>query len=94
MGSSGEWAIQHIFDLLSAIGIIGGLWFSAFSYRAEAKTRRIANLLTITANHREVWKEFAHNPALARVLDASADLLKKPITDAEEMFVSMVMRCD
>ena len=91
MGTGGEWAIQHIFELLSAVGIIGGLWFSALSFRSEARTRRIANLLTITANHREVWKEFAHNPALARVLDVSADPNKQPITDAEEMFVCMVI---
>ena len=85
------WLADNSFNLLSAVGIIGGLWFTALSFRSEAKTRRIANLLTITANHREIWKEFAHNPALARVLDANADLTNKKITDEEAVFVNMVV---
>ena len=87
----GGWAYQNWFDLLSAVGIVASLWFTAISLRSETKTRQIANLLTITANHREIWKEFSHNPELKRVLDASADLEKQPVTDSEEMFVLMVI---
>lgn len=86
-----EWIFQNIFNLLTAIGIIGGLWFTAVSLRSEAKTRRIANLLTIIANHREVWKGFSNDSALARVLDASADPVKQPVTEAEETFVNLVI---
>lgn len=85
------WLLENWFTLLSAMGIIGGLFFTAFSLRSEAKTRRIAHLLTITANHREVWKEFSHNPQLARVLDASANVLKQPVTPEEEIFVNLVL---
>ena len=87
----GEWVSQNWFTLLSAVGIIGGLLFTAFSLRSETKTRRIANLLTITANHREVWKEFLNNPNLARICDTTADLTKQPVTDAERVFATLVI---
>jgi hypothetical protein len=87
----GEWGSQNWFNLFSAIGIIVGLWFTAFSLRSETKTRRIANLLAITANHREVWKEFLNNPKLARVRDAAADTAKQPVTDTERVFVTMII---
>lgn len=88
---TGDWISQNWFNLLSAVGIIGGLWFTAVSLRSETKTRRVANLLTITANHREVWKEFFGKPELARVNEPSADVRKQPVTPAEEFFVNMVI---
>jgi hypothetical protein len=87
----GEWIFQNWFNLFSAIGIIAGLWFTAFSLRADTKTRRIANLLTITGSHREIWKEFLNNPKLSRIRNAAADTERQPVTDAEEMFVNMVI---
>jgi hypothetical protein len=48
-------------------------------------------LLAITANHREIWKEFLDNPKLARVHDALADTTKQPVTDAEQVFVALVI---
>lgn len=87
----GQWLTENLFNLLSAIGIIGGLFFTAFSLHSETKTRRIANLLTITANYRDIWKEFFHSPQLARVVDSAADLKNQPITPAEELFVGLVI---
>jgi len=86
------WASQNWFNLFSAIGIIAGLWFTAISLRSETKTRRVANLLSITANHREIWKEFLTNPKLARVRDATADTARQPVTDAERVFVNLVIQ--
>jgi hypothetical protein len=85
------WISQNWFNLFSAIGIIAGLWFTAFSLRSETKTRRVANLLTITANHREIWNKYLNNPELKRVLNPTADPLKRPVTDAEDLFVNMVI---
>lgn len=87
----GGWVSQNWFNLFSAIGIITGLWFTAFSLRSDTKPRRIANLLTITANHREVWKVFLNDKSVVRVRDASADTAKQPITDAERIFVTFVL---
>lgn len=81
----------HWFDFIETVGIVGGLLFTAHSLRSETKTRRIANLLTITANHREIWKEFLNNPKLSRVRDATADTIKQPVTDDEQLFIIMVI---
>lgn len=86
-----SWFAEHWFDLLQTVGIVGSLWVAIISLRSEATTRRIANLLAITANYREIWKEFLKNPKLARVRDAGADTTKQPVTDAERMFVTFVI---
>jgi len=86
-----QWLAENWFDLFSSLGIIGGLWFTAVSLRSETKTRRIANLLIITANYREVWKEFFRSPELARVIDPSADVAKQPVTSAEDFFVHLII---
>lgn len=85
------WFAENGFNLLSAVGVVGSLLFTAISFRSETKTRKIANLLTITANHREIWKEFLHNPDLARIPHAGANISKQPVTDAERVFVTLVI---
>jgi hypothetical protein len=87
MGDMVQWLTENWFNLFSSLGIIGGLWFTAISLHSETKTRRIANLLTITANYREVWKEFFRSPELARVIEPSADVSKQPVTSAEELTI-------
>lgn len=86
-----NWLADNSFNLLGAAGVIGSLLFTAKSLRSETKTRRVANLLTITANHREVWKVFLNDKSLARVRDASADTIKQPVTEAERVFVTFVI---
>lgn len=85
------WIAENWVTILNAVGIIGGLFFTAISFRSEAKTRRIANLLTVTTNHREIWKEFFLRPELSRVLDDSANLGKQPVTPEEREFVNFVI---
>lgn len=86
-----RWIAENWFTALSAVGIVGGLFFTATSLRSETKTRRIANQLTMTANHRDVWKELFHNPALARVVDPTAEVAKQPLTPEEQAFITMVI---
>jgi len=86
------WLANNSFNLLSAVGVIGSLWFTAVSLRSATRTQRIANLLAITANHRDVWSVFLNHPELVRVRDASADTTKQPITHAERVFVNMVIQ--
>ncbi len=38
------------------------LLIATMSFHSETKTRRIANLLAITSNHRELWKEYLNDP--------------------------------
>ena len=90
----GIWALltENIFNFVGAAGVIGSLWFTAVSLRSETRTRRIANLLTITANHRELWKIFLTNKELARVRDNMADTRTLPVAQAEWVFVGMVIQ--
>ena len=82
-----QWLAQNWFDLLSSVGIL----FAAYTIHIDAKARRIANFLTLTANYREVWKECFRNPDLVRVLDVSADVTGHPPTLTEELFVNLVI---
>ena len=86
------WLTENAFELLNAVGIIGGLFFTGHSLRSETKTRRVANLLALTEAHRNIWKEQLHSPALARVLEPVVDLTKHPITLGEETFVNLVIQ--
>lgn len=86
-----HWIVENWFTALSAIGVVGGLFFTAISLHSETKTRRISNQLAMTANHRELWREILDRPELARVMDPSADLAKQPLTLRERTFVNMVI---
>ena len=86
-----RWITENWVTALNAVGVVGGLFFTAASFRSEARTRRIANLLAITRNHRDIWSDFYRRPELARVLDASTDLTKRPVTREEEIFVNLII---
>ena len=88
----GELFSQNWFNLLSAIGIIGGLVFTASSFRYDIKSRRVANLLILTQNHQRLWQDFNQHSELARVLDSSADVSSVPVSRGEEEFVNMTIQ--
>jgi hypothetical protein len=87
MGDMTEWFAENCVNLLSFVGIL----FAAYTIRMDAKARRIANYLTLTANYRETWKECFRNQELIRVLDPSADVTKHPVTLREELFMGLVI---
>ncbi len=86
-----RWITENWVTVLNAIGVVGGLLFTAFSLRSDTTTRRIANLLTITRNHREIWGQLFTNPELGRILNTSANITSRSITREEEVFVNMVI---
>lgn len=86
-----EWVTQHWLDLLQSIGIVGGLLFTAISLRIDAKVRRVANLLTLTEHHRDLWTNIYQRPELSRVLNPAADLAQSPLTEEEELFVLLAV---
>lgn len=85
------WMGLHIFDLISAIGIISSLSYTAVSFNESARSRRIDNLLKLTEQHRDIWEKSQGNPALARVRDPKADLVIKPVTTEEAQFVTFLI---
>jgi len=86
------WVDDNLFNLVSAVGIISGLYFTAVSYRADERSRQVSNLLALTQNHQRIWQDFYHQPDLARVLDERVDLNQQPMTRAEQEFVNLVVQ--
>ena len=91
MAGIGNWLAQHGFEVLSAVGIIASLGFTAASFRADTRSRRLNNLVSLTQQHRDIWEEVQSNPSLARVIDPNADLYTKPVTTQEAIFVGQLL---
>jgi hypothetical protein len=86
-----QWLGDYGIHILEAIGIIGGLFFSAYTTRRDEKALRISNLIAIAAQYREIWKEMYHRPELARVLETKVNLAKHPISAEERLFVNLLI---
>jgi hypothetical protein len=86
-----EWLGQHGFELLSTVSIVVGLFVTAHSVRAEAKERKIQNLLALNAAHRDLWTKFLERTDLERIYDGAIDLVREPPTMAEKRFVHLLI---
>jgi hypothetical protein len=80
------------FNLVSVVGIIASLLFTAVSLRSETKNRRVGGLLSLTESHRKLWAKIFDHPELSRVLDANADLSKQPISLQESIYVGLAVQ--
>jgi len=85
------WLLSHSQSILEPVGILGGLVYTGITLRQESKARRVANIITITTQHRDIWKELYDRPELGRVLNPSVNLKKHPATPAEYLFVRFVI---
>jgi len=86
-----SWIGKTWFDLVQSLGIVAGLLFTAATFKRDTKERRVANLIEITKQHREIWAELYRQPELARVLDVNANLQETPVTSEEELFVNLLI---
>lgn len=86
-----RWLGENWFTALQSAGIIGGIFFTGVALRIDAQVRRVGNLITLTQQHREIWKHLFELPELSRVLDAEPNLERKPVTSQEELFVRLVI---
>jgi hypothetical protein len=75
------------FTLLQTTGIIGGLVFTALSFRADTKARQVDNLIRMKEQHQGLWRQLFENANLKGVLDAERDLVAEPVSEEEEFFV-------
>lgn len=91
MGEIPSWVKVNWFNLIQTAGIIGGLMLTAAAGMREAKAREIENLLTVFANHRELWNGLSQRRDLDRIFKTDVDLEHVPITTAEEEFINLVM---
>ncbi len=87
-----RWLAENWFIYLNALGVVGGLFFTGYSLHSETKTRKIANLLTLTQSHRDIWNAVIHEPKLNRVLAIRVNIERDPVTREEEIFVTLVIQ--
>lgn len=86
-----HWIKEHGFDLMGVLGIVASLGFTAFSFKKDESSRRIGNLLALTAAHRDIWSQLFTRPELARILEPEVDLVRKPVTNEEALFVTFLL---
>jgi hypothetical protein len=82
-----RWLTANWFDLVQSLGIIASLIFSGVIFRHDLRTRRVANLIELTKQHRAIWTEMDRHPELARVLNENVDLARTPVMPEEERFI-------
>lgn len=86
-----RWATDNWFTLLQTLAILSSFAFTCITLRRDEKSRRISNLMLLTANHRDIWKEIFDRPELRRVLATNPHLDTKPVTDDETLFVKILI---
>ncbi len=86
-----QWLAMHGRETLETAALVFSLFFTAVSFRADTKERRISNLMALAGSHRELWLHAGENPKLARVLKPDPDLKKHPVTAAERRFVHLLI---
>lgn len=79
------------FNIIQTAGILGGLLLTAAAAHRDAKAREIENLLTISGQHRQLWKEAIERADLQRVFEEDTDVLLSPPTVAENEFTNMAI---
>jgi hypothetical protein len=86
-----QWIGENWFTGLQTIAIVSGFTFTCITLRRDSYSRRISSLFQITANHRDVWEKALNQPKLQRVLSASADIARQPVTVGESIFVGFLI---
>ncbi len=85
------WILEHWFELLQTVGVVGGLLFTGYTLRKDEKAGKVSNLIAINAQYGRIWNEFYARPMLHRVLRTEVDLSSEPISDDEYLFVKMLI---
>lgn len=81
------WLGQNWFALVQTAVFAACLLFIASAIYLDSRGRRVANLIHLTKEHRELWERMYSQPELSRILNPDADLRKTPVQPEEEVFV-------
>ena len=81
------WLGQNWFLLVQTALFTVCLFLIASALYLDSRARRVANLIQLTKDHRELWERMYSEPELSRILDPDADLRKTPVQPGEEVFV-------
>lgn len=85
------WLAQNWFPLAETLGIVASLIFTAFTVRQDMRERRLANLVVLTGQHRDVWKALYERPGLGRLLSTAVNPKRQPLTRQENLFITLVI---
>ena len=86
-----EWISNNWFALIQTGALATGLLLIGIALLFEARARRVANLIQLTEQHRDLWERMYSQPELARILDPDANLAKMGVTAEEEVFVIFII---
>jgi hypothetical protein len=86
-----DWISHNWFALAQTGAVATGLLLIGIAILLEARARRVANLIQLTQQHRDLWERMYLQPELARILDPMADLGEKAVTAEEEVFVIFII---
>ena len=86
-----HWIGANWFALVLTGSLLSGLVLLSVAIFWDGRARRVANLIRLTEQHRNLWERLYCEPQVARILDPRANISKKPITGEEEMFVIFII---
>jgi hypothetical protein len=79
------------FQLLQTIAIISSLLFTAYQLKRTIRNERVTHMLAVTQAHRDIWSKVYDHPELSRIRKSAVNLEVNPITEAERLFVSLLI---
>jgi len=84
--------IAHNWFAFAQTGLLAsGLFLIGIAILLEARARRVANLIKLTQQHRDLWERMYSQPELDRIIDPNADIAKTGVTAEEEIFASFII---
>lgn len=83
--------VIHGQGTLETFGLIVSLSLAAVSFRADAKERKISNLMALADSHRNLWMQVTEKPELTRLLKKELNLEIHPVSIAEQRFVHLLI---
>jgi len=86
-----NWLGHNWFAISQTAAVTAGLAMLGLALFLEAKARRVANLLQLTQQHRDLWERMFSQPELERILDPDANLEVLAVTSGERMFVIFII---
>lgn len=86
-----DWLSHNWFALIQSGTLSAGLLLIGVALLFEARARRVANLIQLTQQHRDLWERMYVEPDLARILDTGARPEKTGVTAREEYFVIFII---
>ena len=86
-----DWIGNNWSTILQTVAVTAALVFTGAAFVVDTRARRATNLIRLSERHRDLWERIYTRPELARILDATVDLSRSPVTPKEELFMIFVI---